>query len=65
MQLLRSETDEKPVLIDTGMRITNVRWNNAGEPVRLCACASERASVCVRACACVCVRVRACVCVRA
>jgi hypothetical protein len=33
VQLLRNESDEKPVLIDTGMRITNIRWNNSGEPV--------------------------------
>lgn len=34
VQLLRNESDEKPVLIDTGMRITNIRWNNSGEPVQ-------------------------------
>jgi WD repeat-containing protein 35 len=33
VQLLRHENDEKPVLIDTGMRVTNIKWNNTGEPV--------------------------------
>eukprot|EP01012_Entosiphon_sulcatum_P034864 TRINITY_DN4426_c0_g1_i1.p1 TRINITY_DN4426_c0_g1~~TRINITY_DN4426_c0_g1_i1.p1 ORF type:complete len:1254 (+),score=336.39 TRINITY_DN4426_c0_g1_i1:198-3764(+) len=29
-QLMRSEMDEKPALIDTGMRASNMRWNPSG-----------------------------------
>mmetsp|Transcript_9052 Transcript_9052/g.14851 ORF Transcript_9052/g.14851 Transcript_9052/m.14851 type:complete len:1200 (+) Transcript_9052:114-3713(+) len=30
VQLNRQETDEKPVLIDTGMRVNKVKWNSGG-----------------------------------
>lgn len=30
MQLMRSDTDEKPFLIDTGLTVTSIRWNPQG-----------------------------------
>ena len=30
LQLMRSDTDERPILIDTAMAIRNIRWNPSG-----------------------------------
>ena len=30
MQLMRKETDDRPILVDTGMNIKTVRWNPNG-----------------------------------
>eukprot|EP00741_Cyanophora_paradoxa_P024440 tig00022075_g23597.t1 len=36
VQLLRQETDDKPVIIDTGMRTSRVKWNSAGTVLAVC-----------------------------
>jgi len=35
-QILLNENDDSPVLIDTGMAVTEVRWNNTGSMVAFC-----------------------------
>lgn len=35
VQVMRSEADEEPVLIDTGMRLTQCRWNSNGTTLAL------------------------------
>jgi WD repeat-containing protein 35 len=30
MQLMRKETDDRPILVDTGMTIKSVKWNPNG-----------------------------------
>jgi hypothetical protein len=30
MQLMRKETDDRPILVDTGMAIKSVKWNPNG-----------------------------------
>jgi WD repeat-containing protein 35 len=36
IQLMRSETDKEPVLIDTGMLIKNVKWSPNGDLIAVC-----------------------------
>jgi len=35
VQIMRSDTDDKPILIDTNMRITSARWNPGGSTLAI------------------------------
>jgi WD repeat-containing protein 35 len=36
MQFMRKETDDKPILVDAGMQVTQAKWNPNGNVLAVC-----------------------------
>jgi WD repeat-containing protein 35 len=44
MQLMRKETDDRPILVDTGMQIKSVKWNPNGNVLAVAGSYSDQST---------------------